>query len=162
MKTWLLIVDGLFFLISAYFVFETIREREAHARKVGMGLMLLAVILALGIVWVPWLRPLIGLFFALGIAGAVVFAIPTRPDPKILQGANGHLVAEPVRHDERDISFARVRAVPPGSPYYKKYYTLHPEREEWDAKRREKGLLGGARAGGQPLSPQCGHDGGVL
>jgi hypothetical protein len=64
------------------------------------------------------------------------------PYRRIRQGAEGYLISDPTRHDERDISFARIRAVPPGSPTYKAYYTLHPEREAKDAARRQKGLLG--------------------
>ncbi len=142
MKTPLLIADGIFLLLAAYFTFESIRERESRAPMVGGGTVLLALLLAPLIAWVPFLRPLIALFFAVGLAALIVFALPSKPDPKVRQGAQRYLVSTPIRHDERDISFARVRAVPPGSPSYKTYYALHPEREAWDAQRREKGLLG--------------------
>ena len=138
----LLFLDLLFFIGAAYFTFESIREREYQAPRVGAGLSLFALLLAGCILWVPPLRPVIAVFFGAGIVALIVFAIPTPPDPKILQGAQGHIVEEPVRHDERDISFARVRGVPPGTPYYKRYYSMHPDREEPDAIRREKGLLG--------------------
>jgi reductive dehalogenase len=141
--TWiLLILDALFFCGAVYFTFESIREKEYKAPKVGMGLSLFALFLAVIILWVPFLKFFVAIFFGLGIAALIVFAIPTPTDPKILLGAQGHIVSDPIRHDERDISFARVRGVPPGTPYYKKYYTMHPEWEEPDAIRREKGLLG--------------------
>lgn len=142
MTTILLILDTLFFCGAAYFTYESIREKEDQAPKVGMGLALSALLLAGIILWIPFLRPVVAVFFALGIAALIVFAVPSAPDPKIARGAAGYLVSEPVRHDERDISFARVRGVPPGTPFYKRYYAMHPEREEADAARREKGLLG--------------------
>ncbi|MBW2128790.1 MAG: reductive dehalogenase [Deltaproteobacteria bacterium] len=138
----LLVADFVFFVLALYFTYESIREREPRAPKVGAGLALVSLVLAGLIIWVPGLRIIIALGFGMGAVFGGILLIPGRPDPKALKGADGHLVSEPVRPDERDIPFARVRSVPPGTEYYRKYYAMHPEKEEADAKRREKGLLG--------------------
>jgi hypothetical protein len=57
------------------------------------------------------------------------------------------------RFDERDIVFARNRSLPPGSDVYRRYYEQHPDKETFDARRREKGgPIGrpGAIDGGHP------------
>jgi len=139
----LLVLDALFFLLALYFTWESIREDELRAPKIGAGLAILSLFIAGFVLWVPASRWIFVLCLGLGILSLVLLAIPTKPDTHALQGAQGHIVSDPVRHDERDISFARQRSIPPGTKYYDEYYKkLHPEREAWDAKRREKGLLG--------------------
>ena len=140
--TVLLLID-LFFLIGAlYFTFESIREKERRAPRVGAGISLFALLLAVIILWIPGLRiPLAGAF-GLGALFIMALLIPDRRDPRAVKGAEGHIVGKPQRHDERDIPFARLRSVPPGTEYYRCYYELHPEKEDGDSKRREKGLLG--------------------
>jgi len=143
LKYALLVLDVLFFFLSLYFTWESIKEDEPRAPKVGAGLTVLSLIIAGLILWVPASRWIFALCFGSGILSLALLAIPTKPDARALQGAQGHIISDPVRHDERDISFARQRSVPPGTKYYDEYYKkLHPEKEAWDAKRREKGLLG--------------------
>ena len=51
----------------------------------------------------------------------------------------GHVVGPVARFDERDIVFARNRSLPPGSDVYRRYYEQHPDKEAFDARRRERG-----------------------
>jgi reductive dehalogenase len=138
----LLIADFVFIVSASYFTYESFREREPRAPKVGAGLAAFSLILGALILCFPALRVVL----AVGSAGVVLFGvvllISGRLDSKALKGAEGHIVEGPTRPDERDIPFARLRSMPPGTGYYEKYYGIHPEREEADAKRREKGLLG--------------------
>jgi len=134
--------DLTLFVGALYFTVESVREREYRAPWVGMGIAFCALLLGSWIVWVPFLRiPLIAVMVLVAVFGLALL-VPGRPDPKILKGAARAMVDEPVRHDERDIPFARQRSLPPGSEAYRTYYAIHPELEERDAKRREKGLLG--------------------
>ena len=59
-------------------------------------------------------------------------------NPQALQGTRGLMVGSVSRYDERDIVFARNRALRPESEQYNTYYKLHPEYEEYDAARRKK------------------------
>ncbi|MBW1801007.1 MAG: hypothetical protein JRJ85_09790, partial [Deltaproteobacteria bacterium] len=60
-------------------------------------------------------------------------------NPMTLQGAKGLMTGKVRRFDERDHVFARNRALRPGSEQYRAYYTAHPDREDFDARRRERG-----------------------
>ena len=81
--------------------------------------------------------------FGLAALFGLSLLIPATPNQKALGGAKGYLIGKPVRFDERDTVFARFRSLVPGSEHYKTYYSqLHPEKEELDAKRRERGFLG--------------------
>ena len=95
-----------------------------------------------GILLVPGIRWPLALLFGAGFLFTIFLLIKgwgPSPDPK---GTADYLVTEPVRHDERDITFARARTVIPGTESYQEYYSMHPEKEEADAKRRSKGILG--------------------
>ena len=138
-----LLLADLFFLVGAlYFTLESIREKERRAPRVGAGLILFSLLLAAIILWIPFFRIPIASAFGLCALFGMILLIPGRPDPRAIKGAQGHIVGEPERHDERDIPFARLRGVPPGTEYYRRYYQMHPEKEEGDARRRKKGLLG--------------------
>jgi hypothetical protein len=73
------------------------------------------------------------------VSAAVVLVRRTEPNQQALQGTAGYIVGKVNRFDERMQVFARNRALPPGSEQYKRFYTEHPELEEYDAERREKG-----------------------
>ena len=60
-------------------------------------------------------------------------------NPNAQKGAKGLIVGEVRRHDERDLVFARNRTLRPGSEQYEAYYREHPEKEEFDAQRRDRG-----------------------
>jgi ferredoxin len=127
---------------AVYFILESIKEKEYRAPKVGAGLAISIVLLAAVILWVPIFRIPITVALGLGVIFGIILLVPGKPGAWAMKGAEGHIVGEPERHDERDIPFARLRSVPPGSEYYKRYYQMHPEKEAADAMRREKGLLG--------------------
>lgn len=138
-----LLLAALFlFGTAVYFTVESIKEKEYRAPKVGAGLALSSLVIAAVILWVPIFRIPIAVAFGLGAIFGLILLVPGKPGPWAMKGAEGHVVGERERHDERDIPFARLRSVPPGSEYYKRYYKMHPEKEEADAMRREKGLLG--------------------
>ena len=139
----ILLLAALFLFGNAvYFTLESIKEKEYRAPKVGAGLALFIMLLAAVILWVPIFRIPIAVVLGLGVIFGLVLLVPGKPGAWAIKGAEGHIVGEPERHDERDIPFARLRSVPPGSEYYKRYYQMHPEKEAADAIRREKGLLG--------------------
>ncbi len=149
----LLAVDALFLTLTAVFAVESIREKEPRAPKLAAAGIVLLLASAGLIVWVPILRPPLAVGFGLAILTGLVGLIPGRGNPRALKGARGHAVEEPVRFDERDIVFARNRSLPPGSEVYRRYYERHPDKEESDAKRRERGgPIGrpGAIDGGYP------------
>ncbi len=68
------------------------------------------------------------------LAGAALLLLPER------RGGMTHQTPT-WRYDERDIPFARIRLVP-GSPQYRSYYQMRPERQAFDDRLRKKpGLL---------------------
>jgi len=132
---------GLDFLVSC------IREREKRAtffaglQFLGMtALLIIYLLLALSGFFktTPGHVLLIGGYVIAGLT-AVVFLRKTEPNQKALQGTNGYIVGDVKRFDERMQVFARNRAFPPGSDQYRQFYKEHPELEESDAQRREKG-----------------------
>ena len=138
----LLLADLALFGGAVYFAVESFREEESRAPRVGVGMALGAMLLGALIIWVPGSRVPMTVAVALGAIFGLLLFVPGKPDARALEGAKGAIAGEPVRHDERDIPFARLRSVPPGSEAYRAYYAMHPEREAGDARRREKGLLG--------------------
>ena len=137
--TILLIVDAFFLAVFVLFTYESIREQEHRAQKVGMAGVAVMIILGALILVAPVLRwPLAALFGVVILVG-LLFFIPGKPNPNALKGALGSVLGEVERVDERDIVFARNRCLTPGSEFYKRYYEMHPELEEHDAERRSKG-----------------------
>lgn len=78
---------------------------------------------------------------ALVLGGISLYFIVRRTssNQKALQGTKGFIVGDVGRFDEREIVFARNRSIRPGSDQYKIFYEEHPEYEEYDAGRRERG-----------------------
>jgi reductive dehalogenase len=138
----LLIADFFLFCGALYFTIESLKEKERHASKVGVMGVLFSLLLAVPVIWLPLIRVPFAILLFIGCLLGFVLLIPHKPDEKTLKGSRGHMVADLIRPDQRDVTFARLRSLPPGTEYYKRYYALHPEKEENDAKRREKGLLG--------------------
>ncbi len=132
---------GLTFFVSC------IREREKRA-TVFAGLQFL-VMLALAVVFLfltgaGFFETDIGLTFLVGglVLGAIASFLlirRTAANPRALEGAKGLIIGDVKRHDEREIVFARNRSIRPSSEQYRLFYKEHPEYEEYDAKRREKG-----------------------
>jgi len=132
---------GLAFLVSS------IIEKEERATL--FAALQLAAMLIPSVVFFLLLR---GGFFetGLGIAvliggiaagGAAGFLLLRRSgaNPRARDGARGLIVGEVKRCDEREIVFARNRHLQPGTEQYREFYRQHPEWEESDARRREKG-----------------------
>jgi reductive dehalogenase len=139
LPTALLVIDALLLLAAAVFAYESIRDRESRASKIGLIGVAATLAIAILILLVPALRwPIAVLFGLMGLAVAAVL-VPGNPNKRALEGSLGYAVGEIKRFDERDIVFARNRSLPPGSDVYKRYYEMHPEQEEHDAERRAKG-----------------------
>lgn len=134
--------DILSIAACLYFAYESNKEQEVRATR--MGLTGAAVFTAMGIaLFIPVLKTLVIIFFILAFLFSLALFIPASPNKKALKGSRGYIKSPPKRFDERDTVFARFRSLVPGSDRYKKYYgTLHPEKEEKDARRREKGFIG--------------------
>ena len=134
------IVNGLSLAVMALFAYESIREQEPRAPKIGLVGVALHLILGALILWVPAIRGPVTVGFVLCTLAGVCFFIPGRNHSRSLKGALGYADGEAQRFDERDTVFARNRALRPGSEEYRHYYQdLHPERKERDDKRRDKG-----------------------
>ena len=115
LATVLLTADAGLVLLAAYFTVVSFHEKEPRAPWVGaIATVLLAGVGPL-IVAVPAVRTVIGVIFGAALAFGSVLLIPTRGNPRALQGTAGHVVGEAARFDERDEVFARNRSLPPGS-----------------------------------------------
>jgi hypothetical protein len=154
MLTVVLLVINLIFLVGAgLFTCESLREKEPRAPKFGIAGILFHLGLAVLILTVPPSRPFLVVFFGILVFLFLLFLVPGKPNPRALKGAEGYIVRPVARFDERDIVFARNRSLPPGSDAYRRYYEQHPDKEAFDARRREKGgPIGrpGAIDGGHP------------
>jgi reductive dehalogenase len=154
MLTFILFSVNLLFLIgAALFTYESLREKEPRAPKVGLAGVLFHLILGGFILAVPSVRPVAAVFFGVALFILLLFLVPSAANPRALKGASGCAVGPVSRFDERDIVFARNRSLPPGSEPYRQYYEGHPEKEAYDARRRERGgPIGrpGAIDGGHP------------
>jgi len=138
----LLFADLILLIVATIFTYESIREKESRAPKVGGGGMILATLCAICIFFFPSLHLLILFFFVMIGLCILILLVPGKPDIKAMKGAAGYVVGTGKRFDERDIVFARNRLPDENSASYKKYYQKHPEYEEPDRKRRAKGVLG--------------------
>ena len=124
------------------FIYESIREQEPRAPKVGGFFLAFHIIVGLGILLWPAARTAIAWLLGIILALHVPFLIPWTRGARSLNGAAGYLAgdgSEFEQMDERDIMFARNRSIIPGTPQYEQYYKLHPEHKEYDDRRRAKG-----------------------
>jgi reductive dehalogenase len=134
------------FIAFCFFV-SSIYEKERRASVIG-GLQCVSVLIILSLIFTLFNA---GFFYtgagvmvlvlaALSAAIAVT-AITVRlgVNRKALDGTNGLIFGKASRQDEREIIFARNRSLPPGSKQHQRFYESHPEYEEFDAARREKG-----------------------
>jgi len=151
MVTILIFIVALALIIQAFigltYFASCIREKEKRA-TVFAGLQFLGM---LGLVVVFFFLTGVGFFerdrgltlriavLILGALGSFLLVRRTRPNQRVLEGTRGLIVGEVKRCDEREIVFARNRALRPGSEQYKVFYKEHPEYEEFDAKRRKMG-----------------------
>ncbi len=135
----LLAIDLVLMAITAYFVVESVKEQEPRAPKVGLWLLGVLAVLALAILFVPTLRFWIALGMGLMAVLGAILLIPGKGNPGARAGADGQVVGQVERFDERDHVFARNRCLPEGSEVYHRYYSKYPDREAPDAQRRARG-----------------------
>lgn len=135
----LLLGNGVFLAATVIFTWDSFRENEQRAFRVGLGGISVMITLGVATLLIPGVRWFVAMLFALLILIFLLLLIPVRPNPRALKGTEGYVVGEGERVDERDIVFARNRSLRPGSEAYKRYYQMHPEKEESDAQRRAVG-----------------------
>ena len=135
----LFVVNLIFFVGAGLFTYESLREKEPRAPKFGIAGIFFHLILGGVILTVSPARPVVAVFFGVLLLILLLFLIPGKPNPRALQGTAGCMVGPVTRFDERDIVFARNRSLPPGSEPYRQYYEQHPDKEAFDARRRERG-----------------------
>lgn len=134
------------FIGLSYFV-SSIWEKERRASMFGglQFLVMLAMLILLFYLYstdffhtTPGVIVLIlGLIFGALAAASLMMRLGV--NAKALEGTKGLTVGEVNRQDEREIMFARNRSLRPDSEQYKQFYEIHPEYEEYDTARREKG-----------------------
>jgi ferredoxin len=125
------------------FSYESFREQEARALKVGLFGTFVLLMLGVAVVLLPAIR--IPYFIAASIAvfTGLIFALPIKSKARSLQGAMGYVEGKITRFNLLDTVFSRHSLLKPGTDTYKAYYQKYPDREEKDAKRRNKGgILG--------------------
>jgi reductive dehalogenase len=147
----LIIVMGVVFIAQAllglHFFVSSVLEREKRAsvfsgvQFFGMFALLIFyyTLYRIGFFQTTLGAVLLVLAVILGIFAAVALFIKTTPNKKSLEGTRGVIVGSVKRFDERSHVFARNRSIRPDSEQYTTFYEGHPEFEEFDAKRREKG-----------------------
>ena len=132
---------GLTFLVSS------IWEREKRAAISGGVQFLVMLGLVFSVFYLKWngfLGTQGGLYFltcvlVLAVLSAFLLMARIGASKEAVQGTRGLMVGDVKRYDEREIVFARNERLRPDSEEYKAFYKEHPEYEESDAKRRERG-----------------------
>ena len=129
-------------VIVALFAYESRREGEIRAHKIGLAGVGFHFLVGLAILFFPLIRTPVTWFFGIFLTGFALLLIPPREKARSLKGAAGYLAVDGsgfLPMDERDITFARNRCLIPGSEQYDVYYRIHPELKEQDDRRRERG-----------------------
>ena len=135
----LLLLDLVFLIGAILFTRDSVREQEFRAQKIGSVGIAVMILLGVLILFLPGLRWAVVILFAIMVLVTLLCLIPGRPTLQAVKGTEGYIRGEIKRFDERDTVFARNRSLPPGSEVYKRYYQMHPEREERDTTRRRAG-----------------------
>ena len=132
---------GLSFLISSVWEKERRASIFAAVQFAGMTVLLIVFLLLVGL---GFFQTSLGM--GLLIVGCIMVILTaifmmrrTAPNRRALRGTRGYVVGKVNRFDERMQVFARNRALPTGSEQYTQFYVDHPELEQYDADRREKG-----------------------
>lgn len=128
--------------MAGLFTYESLREQEPRAPKIGAVGMGFHLLLAILIVFWPPIRIPLALGFGVALTVMALFLVPFKKDARSLKGAAGYLAEEGedfAPMDERDIMFARNRCLIPGSEIYERYYEMHPAHKAYDDRRRERG-----------------------
>ena len=140
MLTFILLFASLRLVFTLVFVYESIQEKEPRAPLVGaVGAACLALLILVSLLIPVFRWPVLILLILTAIAVLVLVLSPPQQNQRALEGAAAYVVDEFKRYDERDVIFARNRALRPGSDEYRRYYEKHPEFEAIDAERRKKG-----------------------
>ena len=134
-------VIGLSFFISSVWEKERRATLFAAVQFSGMTVLLIIYLLLVGLGFFQTSAGIVMLTvgYMVVVAAAVFLARRTSPNQRALQGASGYIIGKINRFDERMQVFARNRALRPGSAQYRQFYTEHPELENYDSERREKG-----------------------
>lgn len=113
----LLIADIFLFSAFLYFAFESYREQEARATKIGLVGAAIAIIIGI-FIFIPDLKNVVVYLFSTGCILSLSLLIPANPNKKALKGTKGYLVGQAQRFDERNSVFARYRSLTPGTERY--------------------------------------------
>jgi ferredoxin len=128
------------------FTLASLREHEHRAARMAFALAGAGCVIFLigGLAPQPVKLAALGLLGLGGMGLALSFVLPNEREKKTWTSCEADTPQQ--RYDERDILFARVR-LKPGSPEYRAYYTLRPEKQPIDDQIRARpGLLShGAR-----------------
>lgn len=127
--------------IAGLFTYESVREQEIRASKIGWGLIALHLLLGVLILAAPTIRIFLAFLFSILLLLLIIFIIPFKKEARSLRGAAGYLAntADYYPMDEREIMFARNRGLKPGTEQYNHYYAKHPQHKAYDDKRRSRG-----------------------
>jgi hypothetical protein len=125
------------------FSYESFREQEARDLKVGLFGTFVLLMLGVAVVLLPAIK--IPYFMAayFAVFAGLIFSLPIKSKARSLQGARGYVESNITRFNLLDTVFLRHSLLKPGTDTYKAYYQKYPDREEKDAKNRNKGgILG--------------------
>jgi reductive dehalogenase len=124
------------------FSYESYKEQETRALKVGLFGTFVLLMLGVAVVMLPAIRIPYFIAACIAVFAGLIFALPIKSKARSLQGAMGYVEGNITRFDLLDTVFSRFSLVKPGTDIYETYYQKYPDREDKDAKRRSKGFLG--------------------
>jgi reductive dehalogenase len=139
--TVLLAASAALLVCALVFTYESVRERQPRAPKVGAAGVVACLLVILAVAFFPQVRVFVAAIMGLGLIAFATLLVRSGPNSKALQGAGAYVVGDGFeKADERDIVFARNRCLRPDSKEYRTYYhELHPELREIDDRRRAVG-----------------------
>ena len=131
-----------FLILSGVLLIESFSEQEKRATRIALtgviiSLISFGLILTFDILSIPF-----AILYGVGVLIGLAFCIPGKQNPKALKGCLRYAKGIVSRIHEAESVFARTRSMPEGTDAYQKFYTEHPDWEEKDRIRREKGILG--------------------
>lgn len=142
MLTFILILDALFLAGALALTYESFREGEPRALYVGLAGAAGLVLIGLASWAWPGFRPLVAVVLGLSAVGTAILFLPGQSRSRSLRGGRGYAAADPEaikRFDERETVFARNRSIPADEEIYARFYEQHPDWEDRDAARRDRG-----------------------
>ena len=127
--------------MAALFTYESIREEEPRAPKLGGAATAFHLFIGVSILLWPSTRIFIAWYLGIGLASQAVFMIPIKGKTIQPKSASDYLSMDGtdfIPADERDTMFSRntMRA---DLKQYDDYYREHPEKKDYDDKRRKRG-----------------------